>query len=514
MKEQKPLAFPPSHDRGATGILPQPQNIERCNGKDDPDHASINSKGRPKQDRGLKALLEDNEDLPKRTYGRAGIHIMLRRSISADADLNRYLDLQRAAGEVDNALKTHDLPKNAASHSGSHQRLLLDQSANASGFEEEPVECDTRFGSLSEDKKAVQEARRLEDRAHSESERDDGSDEDDEIELPQATDPAPPYDDQYMNQWGKVRYTFKEFLAEWLGVCCDIIPLLVITDHDQTTITITIGLSGSMVRTISPNAYGNVTTSSFAWGFAVMLGIYVAGGVSGGHLNPAISILLSINRGFPWDRCAIYILAQILGAFTAGCIAYGLYRDAIIHYQGTLIPELTGIVFYTQPRSWVTPPTAFFNEFTGTAILACSVLALGDDANAPAGAGMGALVIGFLVTALTMAFGFTTGGCFNPARDIGPRLVAWIAGYGSTTFTAMNYWWIWGPWCATISGALFGGAVYDVFIFVGGDSPINYPPRRRKKAAKKWQIRWLSWLGQRDSGKVKDLEKQAQKHSD
>ena len=440
---------------------------------------------------------------------------MLRRSISADASLDRYLDLQHAAGEVDNASKANDPAKKAASQSGSHQHLLLDQSADASGFVQEPIGWDTQLGSSAENQKGVQEARRrLEDPADSDSEIDDESDEEDDKERPQATASAPPYDDQYINRWTKIRYTFKEFLAEWLGVCYFVIPLLLLADHDQTTITITIGISGSMVRTISPNAYGNVTTSSFAWGFAVMLGIYIAGGISGGHLNPAISILLSINRGFPWNRCAIYIFAQILGAFTAGCIAYGLYRDAIIHYQGTLLPESTGIVFYTQPKGWVTPPTAFFNEFTATAILACSVLALGDDANAPAGAGMGAVVIGFLVTALTMAFGFTTGGCFNPARDFGPRLVAWIAGYGTTTFTAMNYWWIWGPWCATISGALFGGAVYDVFIFVGGESPVNYPPRRRKKVVKKWQTRWLSWLGLRDSSKVKDLEKQAQKHSD
>ena len=263
-----------------------------------------------------------------------------------------------------------------------------------------------------------------------------------------------------------------------------------------------------MVRTISPNVYGNVTTSAFAWGFAVMMGIYIAGGISGGHLNPAISILLSINRGFPWSRCLVYIIAQILGASIAGAIAYGLYRDAIIHYEGTLIPNETGIVFYTQPKIWASPPTAFFNEFTATAILACSVLALGDDANAPAGAGMGAFVIGLLITALTMAFGFTTGGCFNPARDLGPRLVAFAAGYGSTTFTAMGFWWIWGPWCATISGALFGGAVYDVFIFVGADSPVNYPPKRRKRVVKKWQMSWLNSFDAKKSRLVDDLERQ------
>ena len=269
-----------------------------------------------------------------------------------------------------------------------------------------------------------------------------------------------------------------------------------------------------MVRTLSPNVYGNVTTSSFAWGFGIMFGIYIAGGISGGHLNPVISIVLAINRGFPVKQCGVYIVAQLLGAFTAGWICFGLYHDAILHYQGDFDIGKSGLVFYTQPKEWVTPLTAFFNEFVGTAVIAGTVLALGDDANTPAGAGMGAFIIGLLVTVMTMAFGFQTGGCFNPARDLGPRLVALIAGYGTQTFTAMNWWSFWGPWGATISGGITGAAIYDIFIFIGGESPVNFPRQRRKRAVKKFEIKCLRKLGGKRTRKLSDLEKQASEITD
>lgn len=77
-----------------------------------------------------------------------------------------------------------------------------------------------------------------------------------------------------------------------------------------------------------------------------MVGTYLAGGISGAHLNPAISIMLSVYRGFPWRQCSIYIIAQFLGAFAAAIVAYGLYHDAIMHFNGALVPHKTGLGFY------------------------------------------------------------------------------------------------------------------------------------------------------------------------
>jgi aquaglyceroporin related protein len=264
-------------------------------------------------------------------------------------------------------------------------------------------------------------------------------------------------------------------------------------------------LCGNLTHLTAANDYGNFLTSDWAWGLGVMLGIYLAGGISGAHLNPAISIMLSIYRGFPWRRCGVYIIAQFLGAFAAAAVAYGLYHDAIMHYSGALIPRKTGLGFYTQPQPFISPATAFFNELVATGVLSCSILALGDDSNAPPGAGMAAFILGLLVTALCMVFGYNTGACLNPARDFGPRLVALAAGYGSSTFTAANCWWLWGAWVATITGAIVGGAAYDSFIFVGGESPINYPPKK---------ARVLKRVGGGQTRLMADLEHKIQKHSD
>jgi aquaglyceroporin related protein len=96
--------------------------------------------------------------------------------------------------------------------------------------------------------------------------------------------------------------------------------------------------------------------------------------------------------------------------------------------------------------------------------------------------------------------------CFNCARDFGPRLVAVMAGWGGHLFRETHAWWVWGPWCADISGALFGALVYDMAIFTGGESPVNYPPRRRKRA---YRVRALNLRKKLGLGKHKigDVER-------
>lgn len=80
-----------------------------------------------------------------------------------------------------------------------------------------------------------------------------------------------------------------------------------------------------------------------------------------------------------------------------------------------------------------------------------------------------------------------TGAALNPSRDFGPRLALFALGYGNELFT--NAYWVYGPWGATIAGALFGAGIYDIMIFVGGESPINYPRCRMKRAAHLWKGR-------------------------
>ncbi|KAF7594145.1 hypothetical protein BBP40_009994 [Aspergillus hancockii] len=283
---------------------------------------------------------------------------------------------------------------------------------------------------------------------------------------------------EHTNKWSMIRHKFREPFAEWLG----------------TTIAMLIGLCGTLAISTGGNNAGGKIALYWGWALAIMAGIYVAGGISGGHLNPAISIALWLYRGFPGRRCVQYVVAQILGALTAAGLAYCMYRDSILNNSPGVSMGAAGLGFYTEPLETVRNVTAFFNEFLAAAILICTIFAMGDDSNAPPGAGMHSLIIGLLIFALEIGFGLNTGGCFNPARDLGPRLVALMTGHGGITFTERRGWWFWGAWLATLSGALAGGAMYDIFIFIGGESPINYPRTRIHRVKLKREAKWRKKL--------------------
>ncbi|KAJ5445481.1 Major intrinsic protein [Penicillium cf. griseofulvum] len=303
-----------------------------------------------------------------------------------------------------------------------------------------------------------------------------------------------PREDGFFNTWSKFRHHLREPLAEWLG----------------TTMAMTIGLCATLSNFTSSGQAGSYPAQSAAWGFGFMAAIYTTGGMSGGHLNPAISISLSMFRGFPARKCVIYIAAQLLGAITAGGISYAIYHDAIVEVASLAkVPQNASVAaqaLLTLPKPFVKPATAFFTEFLGSAILVGSILALGDDTNAPPGAGMQAFIVGIIISIVVLALGYNTGGCFNGARDFGPRLVALMAGWGGQIFREYHAWWVWGPWVADITGALFGALIYDMAIFTGGESPVNYPPRRRKRAyrARALNFRKKLGIGKR---KVPDLER-------
>ncbi|KUI55652.1 hypothetical protein VP1G_03095 [Cytospora mali] len=266
------------------------------------------------------------------------------------------------------------------------------------------------------------------------------------------------------NRWARFRAKYPEPLAEFL---C-------------TTMSVFLGLCGTLSVNLSQNQtqqYGTFETLCWAWGLAFMFGIYLGGGVSGAHMNPAISISLSIFRGFPWKRCGIYIIIQVLAAFTGGGLAYCLYRDAILQVDPTLTETYTS--WFTVPKPWVSPPTAFFSEFLGGAVVMIAVLSLGDDQNNPPGAGMHAFIIGLLITVLKMTLGYNTGASLSPASDLGPRLIALAVGY-KTDDLFKTGWWAYGPWGGNLSGAIVGSTLYDAVVFVGSESPVNYRWSREK----------------------------------
>lgn len=293
-------------------------------------------------------------------------------------------------------------------------------------------------------------------------------------ELKLEAENLPLYDEIHNNHttWSIVRTENREFLAELLGVF----------------VQLTIGFCCDLSATLNGDN-ANVNTTAWAWGFATMTAIYISGGISGAHLNPVITIMLWFYRGFPKRKMIPYFLAQFFGAFMAALTAYGLYLASIQNYELTnpSINILNGFVT-SQRYTYIGPATAFFNEFLGVAFLSCTILALGDDQNAPPGAGMNSLVIGLVITLLNFGFAYQSGAALNPSRDFGPRLAMLALGYGKQLFT--NPFWFYGPWAGTLCGAMVGGALYDICIFTGGESPINYPWTRTKRSWKKGKAKW------------------------
>jgi len=207
---------------------------------------------------------------------------------------------------------------------------------------------------------------------------------------------------------------------------------------------------------------------ALGWGLAVMLGIYVAGAVSGAHINPAVTLALAARGKFPWSKVVPYWVAQVLGAFVAAAILYFVYRGAILNFivvnavRGAPLPNIAqavGTVFYTSPKPFVGTFGAFGDEFIGTALLTGLIFAIVDARNQPVQANLNPFIIGLLIVAIGASFGLNTGYAINPARDFGPRLwIALVSGGASLT----SYTWI--PIVAPLLGGVAGAFIYDFTI--------------------------------------------------
>ncbi len=204
--------------------------------------------------------------------------------------------------------------------------------------------------------------------------------------------------------------------------------------------------------------HGGFTNITLGWGLAVTMGIYVAGKVSGAHLNPAVTLALAVFRGFPWRKVLPYSLAQTAGAFAAAALAFANYRPAFLQVDPQL--DHTAGVFTTFPAFPATLQAGFLDQLIGTALLILLIFAITDEFNLPPGANMAPLMIGLVVVAIGMSFGGMHGYAINPARDFGPRLFTVVAGFHNNGLTdGARVWWV--PVVAPLLGGLIGAAVYD-----------------------------------------------------
>ncbi|MGH9176800.1 MAG: MIP/aquaporin family protein, partial [Vicinamibacterales bacterium] len=207
---------------------------------------------------------------------------------------------------------------------------------------------------------------------------------------------------------------------------------------------------------------------NIGWGLAVMLGVYVSGGVSGAHLNPAVTLALAVTRGFPLAKVAPFMLAQMAGAFVAAAVVYVTYHEAFTAFDGGTRQisgaQATAGIFATYPQPFLSTMGGVIDQVVGTALLMGTILGVTDPRNNSTPNWLTPVIVGGIVTAIGVSFGFNAGYAINPARDLGPRLFTAVGGWGTGVFSAAGGWW-WVPVVAPCVGAVLGALVYDLLVF-------------------------------------------------
>jgi glycerol uptake facilitator protein len=267
-----------------------------------------------------------------------------------------------------------------------------------------------------------------------------------------------------MARWRQT--TAGELMAELIGT------FVLICFGDGVVAMAVAGLNQSGRGTQIFAASGDWLLIGWGWGFAVAFAVYTVGGISGAHINPAVTLAFAARRDFPWRKVPGYIAAQLVGAFLGAFLVYIVYKGAIDSYeranhitQGDPNSVPTFSIFATFPAkylaNWVGP---FVDQVVGTAFLVAFIFALTDERNQPPRANLAPLIVGFVVVAIGLSFGANAGYAINPARDFGPRLFAWIAGWGKIAMpgdygNVNTYFWI--PIVGPFVGGLIGAIVYD-----------------------------------------------------
>lgn len=202
------------------------------------------------------------------------------------------------------------------------------------------------------------------------------------------------------------------------------------------------------------------------WGVAIMLAIYCIGGISGAHINPAITLALACWGRFPWRQVPGYINAQLVGAILAAAMLFTLFgpwlseketaKGVVRGERGSEITAMCYCEYFPNPGPMAAGPapysyeehtlynsrvphlSAFLAEVLGTALLALMVGTVAAAANPVGPQRLAPVFIGLTVAVLICVIAPLTQACFNPARDLGPRIFAYFAGWGEVAIPGPN----------------------------------------------------------------------------
>lgn len=272
--------------------------------------------------------------------------------------------------------------------------------------------------------------------------------------------------------------TWGECLAEFLGTF-----ILLVVGDGSVAMTVA-GLPGSgrteNASTIFLGA-SDWLIIGWGWGFAVAFGVYVAGGVTGAHINPAVTLAFAVRRKFPWKKVGPYMVAQVIGAFVGAAVVYLAYHQAIdafnkaSHVAARSDPggNTSFSIFATFPAGyfhggWTGP---LIDQIVGTGLLVMFIAAVIDMRNTAVKANLGPLLIGFAVVTVGITYGANAGYAINPARDFGPRIFAWLEGWGHVAMPGTVHgaglshdWYFWIPIVGPLVGGTVGILIYDWFV--------------------------------------------------
>jgi glycerol uptake facilitator len=276
---------------------------------------------------------------------------------------------------------------------------------------------------------------------------------------------------------GRITGLYGELMSEFLGC------VILIAFGDGVVAMAVAALPGSG-RTASPTtiflAAGDWLLITWGWALAVTMAVYVAGGVSGAHINPAVTLAFAVRRKFAWAKVLPYWGAQFLGTFVGAALVFLVYNKSIDAFNlAAHTPKSSGSalatysIFATFPAKYFGGSLfwPFITEVVGAMFLLLFVVAIIDERNTAVGSNMAPWMIGMAVAAIGMSYGANSGYAINPARDFGPRLFAYFAGWGKVAlpgsysapgFTFSVYFWV--PIIGPLVGGIIGVVVYDLFI--------------------------------------------------
>ena len=215
--------------------------------------------------------------------------------------------------------------------------------------------------------------------------------------------------------------------------------------------------------------YNSIFQIGLVWGIGVTLAIFLTRHICNAHLNPAVSVAMVVAGRMKAKMLPGYLLAQIAGGIMAGAMLYILFGPSITQYElthdivrGTAASVDTARMFgefYPNPGdaiATVSLPLAMLAEGFGTMMLALFIFGLTEDCNVgKPSSDLQPLFIGLTVSSIIFFVAPLTQAGLNPARDFGPRLVAFVMGWGNAALSDAVGGWFW----VYILAPILGGAV-------------------------------------------------------